>query len=165
MTRADRPTVVFDCMIYLQGLIKESGPAVKCFELFERGMVTLVVSDEILEEIADVLTRPELQARYSRLTRERADKLLAILRETAQLPENIPSHFKYPRDPKDEKYVNAAVESGAEYLVSRDNDLLDLMTSHADEAKEFRQKFRHLKIVEPIELLRIVREIDLALEP
>ena len=161
----DRPVVVFDCMIYLQSLLNETGLAVECFELFERGDVTLIVSDEILEEIADVLTRPKLQSKYSRLTRERADKLLEILRETAKVLKSVPSHFKYSRDTKDEKYVNAAVESEADYIVSRDNDLLDLMTGHADEAKEFRQRFRHLQIVEPVEFLRIIQEIDMALIP
>lgn len=163
--RSDRPVVVFDCMIYLQGLIKESGPSVECLELFDSGAVTLVVSDEILEEIADVLTRPKLQAKYSRLTRERADKLVEILRKSARLLENISARFKYPRDAKDEKYINTAIEANADYVVSRDNDLLDLMTSHADEAKEFRRKFRHLKIVDPIEFLRIIREKDLAIKP
>lgn len=165
MNRSDRPVVVFDCMIYLQGLIKETGPAAECLEMFERGAMSLVVSNEILEEIADVLTHPKLQANYSRLTSDRADRLLEVLRENARLLENIPSHFKYLRDPKDEKYINAGIEARADYIVSRDNDLLDLMTSHTDEAKEFRQRFRHLKVVGPIEFLRIIRELDLALKP
>ena len=165
MNGQDRPAVVFDCMIYLQGLIKESGPAAECLELFERGAVTLIASNDILAEIANVLTRPKLQTRYSRLTRARADKLVETLRETARILENIPTHFKYSRDPKDEKYINAAVESAAGYIVSRDKDLLDLMTGHADEAKEFRQRFRHLKIIQPGEFLRIVRERALTLRP
>lgn len=118
----------------------------------------LVVSDEILEEIADVLTRPKLRTSYSRLTRERANKLVEILKERPRLLENIPPPIKYPRDPKDEQYINATIEVDADYVVSRDNDLLDLMKSHADEPKEFRQKFSHLKIVEPTRFLRIIRE-------
>ena len=165
MNGQDRPAVVFDCMIYLQGLIKENGPAADCLELFERGAVTLIASNDILEEVANVLTRPTLQARYSRLTRARADKLVETLKETARIIENVPMHFKYSRDPKDEKYINAAVESAAGYIVSRDKDLLDLMTGHTDEAKEFRQRFRHLIVIEPVEFLRIIREMDLALRP
>ena len=44
MNRSDRQVVVFDCMIYLQGLIKETGPAVECLELLERRVFELVVS-------------------------------------------------------------------------------------------------------------------------
>ena len=165
MNRSDRQVVVFDCMIYLQGLIKETGPAVECLELLERRVFELVVSREILDEIIDVLSRPKLRAKYSRLTKERADGLINILKDRAVLLGNVTSHFKYSRDPKDEKYLNAAVESDAEYLVSRDRDLLHLMTDHTDEAKEFRQRFRHLKVVSPTEFLQIIREINLALKP
>jgi len=61
-------------------------------------------------------------------------------------------------------YINLAVEAEADFIVSRDNDLLDLMTDFSVEAKEFRQKFRTLKIVEPIEFLQIVRERQLSLK-
>lgn len=165
MSGQDRPAVVFDCMIYLQGLIKETGPAVECLEMFDRSTISLIVSYEIIEEIRDVLTRPKLQARYSRLTIARADKLEETLIQNSLVLEKVPSHFKYPRDPQDEKYINLAVETEADYLVSRDKDLRDLMTGHSAEAKEFRQRFRHLKVVEPVEFLRIIREMDLSLKP
>lgn len=144
MSKTERPTVVFDCMIYLQGLIKEKGPAIDCLEVFERGVVKLLVSDEILGEIADVLTRPKLQARYSLLTKERAGKLIEILKDKAELIEEVPSRFTYPRDPKDEKYINLAIQAKADYIVSRDGDLLDLKTNHTEEAKDFRRRFRSL---------------------
>ena len=144
MSKTERPTVVFDCMIYLQGLIKEKGPAIDCLEVFERGAVKLLVSDEILGEIADVLTRPKLQARYSLLTKERAGKLIEILKDKAELIEEVPSRFTYPRDPKDEKYINLAIQAKADYIVSRDGDLLDLKTNHTEEAKDFRRRFRSL---------------------
>jgi putative PIN family toxin of toxin-antitoxin system len=151
-------SVVYDCMIFLQGLISESGIAVNCFELFENGIIELFVSEEILAEIQDVITRPKLQAKYNRLTNERAEKLIEILRTKATVIKKVPSVFSYARDPKDEKYINLAVASGAEYIVSRDTDLLDLMTGYDDDSREFRQRFRPLKVIEPLEFLKIVEE-------
>ena len=151
-------SVVYDCMVFLQGLISESGVAVSCFELFENGIIELFVSEEVLAEIKDVITRPKLQARYSRLTDERAEKLIEILRTKATLIKNVPHIFDYARDPKDEKYINLAVAGGATYIVSRDTDLLDLMTGYDDDSKKFRQRFRPLKVIEPIDFLKIVEE-------
>ncbi len=62
------------------------------------------------------------------------------------------------RDPKDEKYINLAAAAGAAYIISRDADLLDLMTGFDEESKNFRQKFRLLKVIEPLEFLKIVEE-------
>jgi len=117
--------VVFDCMIFLQGLIKERGAAVDCLEAFENGAVELFISEEILREIADVLTRPKLRAKFSLLTAERAEKLLQTLRKKAVLAENVPHLFNYSRDLKDEKYINLAAFVKADYSISRDKDLLD----------------------------------------
>jgi predicted nucleic acid-binding protein len=97
-----------------------------------------------------------LQARFSLLTDERVKRLLEILRQKAVLIKNVPKIFNYSRDPKDEKYVNLAAEAKADFIVSRDRDLLDLMTAFTDEAKEFRQRFRPLKVIEPPEFLQII---------
>ena len=145
-------------MVFLQGLISESGVAVNCFELFENGIVELFVSEGVLAEIQDVITRPKLQTKYSRLTNERAEKLIEVLRTKATIIKNVQPVFNYARDPKDEKYINLAVAAGAEYIISRDTDLLDLMTGFDDDSKEFRQKFRPLKIIQPLEFLKIVEE-------
>lgn len=153
-------TVVFDCMVFLQGLIKETGPAVRCLELFELKAFKLFVSDEILDEIADVLMRPKLQERYSLLTKERADKLVETLKQKATVIKSVPKKFSYSRDPKDEKYINLAVESEADYIISRDKDLLDLMTGYTDECKDFRRRFRPLKIIDPIEFLKEIEKIE-----
>ncbi len=155
--KEDKLPAVFDCMIFLQGLVNEKGTAVNCLELVENDRIKLFISEDILAEIADVLTRPKLQARFSLLTEERVERLLEILNQKATLIKNVPKIFAYPRDPKDEKYINLAVEAKADYIVSRDNDLLDLMTDFTDEAKEFRQRFRPLRIIEPLEFLHIIK--------
>ena len=61
----------------------------------------------------------------------------------------MPPVFSYPRDPKDEPYVNLAVAAGLRYLVSRDKDLLDLMQDPS-----FQQRFPDLMILDPVTFLR-----------
>lgn len=140
--KQNRMPVVYDCMVFLQGLITENGVAARCLELVENREIELFVSQEVLTEIRDVLTRPKLQARFPLLTSERAAKLLELLNEKATFVKNVPKIFTYPRDPKDEKYIDLAVAANAEYIVTRDTDLLDLAGSYNYEAKGLRQRFR-----------------------
>lgn len=149
---------VFDCMIYVQGAARIKNPANACFELVESGVVELYLSQETLAEIEDVLTRPTIRKQFLTLTDEMVEAFLNDIKNKAVILQNAPSVFKYARDPKDEKYVNLAVEVKADYLITRDRDLLDLMTGIDLESKEFRQRFRPLKIVEPIEFLKIIAE-------
>lgn len=93
---------------FFQGLITENGTAAKCLELIEKEEIDLYLSQEILWEIEDVLTRPKLQAKFPLLTQKRADKLFELLNQKATLVKNVPQVFIYPRDPKDEKYINLA---------------------------------------------------------
>ena len=148
----ERPRVVYDCMVFLQGLIKETGPGVECLELFEDGRIELFISDAVLYEIGDVLTRPKLQQKFPLLTLERAERLLEGLKDKAIFVESVPAEFKYERDPKDEMYVNLSLAAGASFLVSRDNDLLDLM-KETDAGKDFRQRFPRLTILDPVAFL------------
>ncbi|MEW6212624.1 MAG: putative toxin-antitoxin system toxin component, PIN family [Acidobacteriota bacterium] len=152
----DNPRVVFDCMIYLQATISESGPAASLLRLVDSKMLSLFVSHEILDEVRDVLSRPKIRNKNPDITDERVDALITRILEKAAVVDDVPQHFSYARDPKDEKYVNLAVEAEADYIVSRDKDLLDLMTGHDDECKDFRRRFRHLKVIEPVEFLKTV---------
>ena len=44
-------------------------------------------------------------------------------------------------------YINLAIVSNATYLVSRDKDLLDLMTTSTDIAGHFRSRYPFLRIM------------------
>ncbi len=149
-----KPRVVFDCMVFLQGLLSTSGPAVSCVKLFEDGKVNLIVSKDILVEIREVLLRSSLRKKYSRLTEERVERLLETLRTKAEIVPEVPSHFHYERDPDDEPYINVAIEAQAEYPVSWDNDLLDLGDESKPAGKLFHEQFPPLKIVSPVFLLK-----------
>lgn len=154
------PVTVFDCVVFLQGLLSKSSPAVACLELVEQDRVRLVMSEAVLAEIKDVLSRPLLRERNQALTDEKVENLIDLILAKAEFVETVPAHFSYSRDPNDEPYLNLAIETEAIFLFSRDNDLLDLMTSFADEAKDFRRRYRRIKILNPVEFLQEMRELD-----
>ena len=156
--------IVLVCMIFLQAVLSKKSIAFKLFEYLESNSFRLFVSQETLDEVVDVLNRPPMRAKYSQITDESVENFLSRVLKKAVLIKTVSAKFKYSRDPMDEKYINLAVEAKAHFIVSRDKDLLDLMTDISVKAKEFRQKSRPLKIVEPIEFLKIVAEKDLPLK-
>lgn len=155
---AEIPITVFDCGVFLQGLMSKAGPATACLELVENNRIRLVMSEEILAEIEDVISREHLKALSPYLTDKKVAGLIELILKKAEFVQEVKQHFIFTRDPSDQPYLNVAIHTRAAFLVARDRDLLDLMTGHTDEAKDFRQKFRHLKIVEPVEFLRMVRD-------
>jgi predicted nucleic acid-binding protein len=50
--------------------------------------------------------------------------------------------------------LNLAIEAAADYLITRDNDLLDLMKWETEEGREFQKRFRSLKIIDPVRFLK-----------
>jgi putative PIN family toxin of toxin-antitoxin system len=154
----DKPRVVFDCNVLLQAAAREKSVAAKCLNLAESGLIQICVSREVLAEAEDVLNRPEIRAHFPDLSDEIVGAFLKRLQNLSVLVRPVPKKFNYPRDEDDEPYINLAIAAGANFIVSRDRDLLDLMTSYADECKEFRQRFRTLKVVEPAEFLKSLEE-------
>ena len=67
-----KPLVVFDCVTFVQSIIKKSGPAVRCLEMFEEGRFSLAISKETLAEIQQVLSRSNLRNDFPLLTEEKA---------------------------------------------------------------------------------------------
>lgn len=153
-----RIRAVFDCNIFWQIFFSNKGITAGCWELVTNGTIELFVSPAVLDEIQDVLTRPETRARFSKATAQTVAAFLDEVLENSIFIHPVESHFIYPRDPKDEPYINLAVQSQADYIVSRDKDLLDLMTGFDNESKEFRKRFRPLSVIEPVTLLEIARE-------
>lgn len=145
--------------------MSKAGPAASCLELIQTDKIRLVMSEAILAEVKDVLSRPYLRSLSINLTQRKVEELIDLILAKAEFVHNVNRYFSYIRDKSDEPYLNLAIETGAVFLVSRDKDLLDLMTDHTNKAKEFRQRFRDLKIVDPVEFLKIIRKSDRALEP
>ena len=143
------PRVVFDCMIFLQGAAKPNGPAGACLHFVDDGKVNLCISAEILTELRDVLTRTKTQRRFPQLTPEWVESFLDNVTLKSKLIPAVPRLYVFDRDPKDESYINLALAAGANYLVTRDRDLLDL----ADDT-DFRNRYPTLVILEPHVFIR-----------
>ena len=152
--------VVFDCMIFLQAVARPVGPAGACVDRAENGDAELLVSADILAEMRDVLNRPGVQKKFRNLTPERVANFIIRIERFAVVIGPVPEAFTLARYPKDSKYLNLAIVSGAELVVSRDNDLLDLMTSDDAEPTAFRTAYPTIRIIDPVAFLRTFPPTD-----
>lgn len=144
---------VFDTNIYLQATLSDKGAAFACWQLAENDEVRVFVTEAILAEIEDVLTRPKLREKYPVLTDEKVIEVLRAIRAHAVIVEEIIRFYTFERDADDEVIINLALTCEAEFLVSRDKDLLDLRDDES-----FTGKFPRLKILNPAEFLQAFRE-------
>lgn len=151
-----RPDVVFDCNVLFQALSRVHGPAAAALRLIDQNRVTLHVSKSILREFRRTLAYPEIRERNPHVTEERVNAFVAHLLFRGTLCRNVPSVLHLPRHPDDEPYLDLAAAVDADYLVTRDNDLLSLATDHSAEAKAIHQRLPQLRIVNPVDFLAAV---------
>jgi putative PIN family toxin of toxin-antitoxin system len=155
MSRALTPMkVVFDCIVFLQATANEESSAANALDLLDTGEIKLYVSEHILEEVRNVLGREEVRAALPQITDVRIEALFRRLNKKAILARRVPRVFEFSRDTSDEPYLNLAIAINAAFLVSRDRDLLDLKTD--SESKQFRRRFRFLKVITPDDFLKEV---------
>lgn len=154
MTKApDR--VVFDCNVFFQAFISESGPAGRLLQAVDEKRITLYISEYVLLELRDVLSRPRLVSQFG-FTSERVAEYLKSVEEMALTIAAVPHVFDFPRDPKDAHYVDLAVAADAKLIVSRDKDLLSLRDSSTADGQDFRARFPTIEILTPPEALQSI---------
>lgn len=139
---------VFDCTVFAQALINPKGPAGACVAAAQKGRIKVFVSDHVLSEVREL---PMKLPNRLGVTIDRVDGFILDLARYVEIVEAVSEVFIYERDPDDAAYVNLACAARAAYIVTRDRDLLDLMSS-----SEFTQRFPGLKIVEPPAFLRVI---------
>lgn len=141
------PKLVLDSTILVSAFLKAL-PGGASFDLLEQvhaGNCELYLSDDILEETARVLlTSKRIRARY-RYPDEAAIRYCQGLAGLAILIAEVPN-IRVVRDPTDDKILACAVAAAAEYLVTRDDDLLSL------------KKYENTLMVSPEALLKMLRE-------
>ena len=158
--RASVPAVVLDCVIYVQAAISTRGPAAQCLEAAEAGHLRLIASEAILAELTDVLRRPEFVQRRPHLTPDYVTAFVSRVRRTALVIHPVEAVFTFARDPNDEPYLNLVIASEANYLVSRDRDLLDLDKPDSESGRDLRRILPDIAIMDPVELLQRIAPVD-----
>jgi len=151
-----KPRCVFDCMVFLQAAVSRRGPAFALLALVEAGGLELLVSAAILTELREVLLRPVVQKKFPLLTLAFVDAFLGQITRIGTMVEEIPREFRLDRDPDDEAYVNLALAGRAQYLVTRDHDLLDLARDQSPAGAELRRLRPELKVVGPGAFLELI---------
>ena len=115
---------VVDTNVLVSALIKPGGSLGKILRNLRDGDFSLLYTRATLNELVDVLNRPRLRYKYG-LTVEDIQTVAALilLRGEAVTPVK---RIQVCRDPKDDKFLEAAAAGGADLIVSGDRDLLVL---------------------------------------
>ena len=114
--------VVFDTNTFVSHTILLHGASDQLVNAWRAGIFELIVSAPILEEYAQVLFLPGIRA-ISRLSDDEVQALLIRLEQFAVMAPAALTLDVVPSDPDDEKFLVAAIEGGADYLVSEDRHL------------------------------------------
>ena len=108
-----------------------------------------MTSPETVAELRGLLSRPNIRKKFPHLTDEVAEAFVREVERSSTSIGDVHRPFEYPRDPKDEPYINLAIAAQADYLTSRDKDLLDLMQDPV-----FTARFPGIRVLDPVALLR-----------
>ena len=132
--------VVIDTNVFVSSFF--GGKPKQIIDLWISGELYLCMSQEILEEYVAVLTRLGLKNEWE------IGKLLDIFARnyhtvfTAETPK---LSTIVQKDPDDDKFIECAVALGAEYVISGDKALLDVV------------KYINISILSPADFLEIIR--------
>ncbi|HHW40019.1 MAG TPA: putative toxin-antitoxin system toxin component, PIN family [Syntrophomonadaceae bacterium] len=132
---------VLDTNILVSGLISPGGTPALLIGAWREKKFELVLSPAILEEVAEVLLRDKIRRCYENIDKDLPRKDVTGLRRFAALVTGRVEAEGICADPQDDKFIAAALEANADYLVSGDGHLL----SHKEHRGE--------KIVRPAEFL------------
>lgn len=134
--------VVLDTNVVISAAIATDGNPAMIFEMLILEEIKNFTTQEIIEEIREVLQRPKITKRLNLLEQE------FIMNTFEECSEKIKPGVNFDQikeDPDDNKFLDCAVSASADYIISGDTHLLNLQT------------FRGIKIVSPAEFIKIIK--------
>lgn len=136
---------VLDTNIIVSGAIMDRGDPFQILKSWEKGDFVVIVSEPILQEIDRVFHYSHIKNKKHLNERD----IKTILHTLRRYGFNTPAEIQIeaiPEDPEDNKFITAAVEGEASYIVSGDRHLKKL------------ESYRGIKIVSPSEFVQVLDE-------
>lgn len=116
--------IVLDTAVFVQATLSANGPARECLRLILRHEHSLILSKEMLHELAQVLRYPRLAARH-RLPEDGIYKLIGSLKELAEIVPLNPLLSTPIRDANDIIVMQTAMLGEAEVICTNDRDFFE----------------------------------------
>jgi hypothetical protein len=113
--------VLVDTNVWVSALINPSGHPARVLEALKIGKFALILSEPLVDELLDVLSRPRLVKKYGLELLDVAE-FASLLEEKAEMVEPA-GELQICRDPKDDFLLETALLARADYAVSRDDDV------------------------------------------
>ena len=129
--------VVLDTNVLVSALLF-TGTASEILPLWQKGVITILLSRDVLEEYLRVLSYPKFQLAEAEIKALIEEELLPFV--TVVKPKRRLSVVK--RDPSDNKFLECALAGKAQVIVSGDKDLISI--GH----------YRRVRIQTPAQFLR-----------
>ena len=140
---------VFDSGVLVSAFLSKKGVSAELLHLAHQEFFQIFLCEEIFEEIRRVLlTYPHIRDRYFYSNRQVA-MFCQGLRDATDLVNRLPTIKAVINDLNDDMIVACAVKARADFIVSRDEDLLEL------------KKYKGIKVVSPEEFMEILRKENL----
>jgi putative PIN family toxin of toxin-antitoxin system len=116
--------VVIDTNIFVSGILVKQGNPNRLLRSWQQAKIALIASPGLIAEVDRTLHRDRIRRKYQ-VPEEEIQELLASLREAEEgVPQEDVSIAS--RDIKDDPFLAIALGSGADYLITGDDDLLIL---------------------------------------
>ncbi|MEI6728992.1 MAG: putative toxin-antitoxin system toxin component, PIN family [bacterium] len=135
--------IVFDTNVIVSFLISRFSKEeifYKTLKLSKLGSIEIFYSTEVFDELLETIKIPKIRSRLNK----NASRFLADYKFLAKKV-LLTTKVSVCRDPKDNKFLELAKEIQADYLITGDNDLLDL------------KKFETTQILKPADFVVLLK--------
>ena len=119
------------------------GNEYELFKNIEKEKAQLFISKEILNEVEDIFNRPKFEEVIKNVKMS-PNQIIQKIISVSHLVLGPKLNIKVCRDPKDNKFIECAVNCNADYLVSGDKDLISL------------KSYKNIKIFRSSEILKLL---------
>lgn len=113
------------------------------FKEIEQGKFEMYLSKEVLDEVEEVINRGKFKEILVK-TNQKPDEIIRKIIAVSHLVLGPKLGIRVCRDPKDDKFIECAIHAKGDYIVSGDEDILEL------------KQYKNIKIVKSSEILSLL---------